>query len=700
MSRLNESQIYQWWDVMKGENELVEIRLVGSNKTASGYFTDPKTLIEAIRPYTDDFNIYFTLNKINPACYGREQRDKILLRVKNSTADHEITARDYVLVDLDAKRLSGVCSTKEEAMKTYEKGQEVYKFLMDNGFYEPIVVFSSSGIHLYLRCALKNSEENTKLIKRFLNALSMLFSDEYVDCDTSVHNAARISRLMGTYSCKGANNDPTRPQRMCRFLKVPDEIKVNEREYFEKIASLYPEEEAIPTRETNYSTEKFDLDAFLKKHNIGVTSIENVAGGKKYVLEHCIFNEQHRGKDAVIFQKDTGALSYVCLHASCRHYTWKDARLKLEPEAYSKKDYREYQFKRRYYGVMQAEPYTPIEETEEKGKKWLTAKDIKRKREEDIVAIPTGFSYLDKAIRGLILGEVTVLSGLNGSGKSSWLNSVMLNVMQRGFKVACFSGELTDYNVMKWLAQSAAGKNYVYKLEGSDYSYEISDMAYNRISDWLNEKFYLFNNNYGNNFGQVISDLEEVVKKGAQFIVIDNLMALQISNFSGDKNERQKQFIMEVVEFAKKKNVHVVVVCHARKESGAQTLLRKESIAGSSDLTNAVQNVAIVHRCGEDFCKRASEFLGKEKAEKYMEYDNVVEWCKSRSYGVVDYLVGMYYEVETKRFKNYKAEHTIYGWEEVPVQSSIFDGSGEFDIPLEDDVWRDVYNFDGDESPF
>ena len=694
MARLDESQVYRWWDVMKGENELVEVRLIGSNKTASGYFSNPKTLIEAIRPYTENFNIYFTLNKIDPACYGREQRDRILQRVKNTTSDSEIIARDWILVDLDAKRLSGVCSTKEEAIKAHEKGKEVYKFLMDNGFYEPIVVFSSSGIHLYLRCALKNSEENTKLIKRFLNALSMLFSDEHVDCDTSVYNPARISRLVGSYSCKGANNDPTRPQRMCRFLKVPDEIKVNEREYFEKIAALYPEEEALPTRDTNYSTEKFDLESFLKKHSIGVRQVESVAGGKKYVLEHCVFNPQHRAKDAVIFQRDSGALAYVCLHNSCSHYTWKDVRLKFEPDSYSKKEYREYQFKQRYYGTV-AEPFKPVEESEDKGKKWLTAKDIKRKREQDIIAIPSGYNYLDKAIRGFILGEVTILSGLNGSGKSSWLNSVMLNIIQRGFKVACFSGELTDYNVIKWLVQSAAGKNYVYKVEGSDYSYEVSDAAYDKISEWLDEKFYLFNNNYGNNFSQVISDLEEVVQKGAQFIVIDNLMALQISNLNGDKNEKQKQFILEVVDFAKKKNVHIVVVCHPRKESGTQTLLRKESIAGSSDLSNAVQNVAIVHRCGEDFCKRASEFFGKEKADRYMEYSNVVEWCKSRSYGVVDYLVGMFYEPETKRFKNYKAEHIVYGWEDKPVQLSIEPND---DFAVDSGGWSGDY--DSDDAPF
>lgn len=697
MNRLDESEVYRWFDILKNNNELVEIRLIGSNKNGSGYFTDAKTLIEAIKPYTDSYNCYFTLNTINPACYSREQKDKIVLRPKNTTQDSEIICRNYVLCDLDPKRPSGVCSTKEESMKAYEKGKEVTKFLMNNGFYEPIVVFSSSGMHLYLKCALLNNEENTKLVKRFLNAISMLFSDDDVDCDTSVYNAARISRLIGSYSCKGANNDATRPQRKCRFLSIPDEIKVNEKEYFVKIANMYPEEER-PSRENNYSVERFDLEAFLQKHNIEVTKVEQVAGGKKYVLKHCIFNHSHTGKDAVIFQRDSGPIAYHCFHSSCQQYSWSDVRLMFEPDAYSKKDYREFQYKRRYYGAIPPQAFEPVAETDDKGKKWLTSKDIKRKREQDIIAIPTGYPYLDKAIKGLILGEVTILSGLNGSGKSSWLNSVMLNVIHRGFKVACFSGELTDFNVMKWLAQSAAGKHYVKKVAGCDYAYEIDDIVYDKICDWLYEKFYLFNNNYGNQFQQVLSDLEEVVAKGVKLIVLDNLMALQISNFSGDKNEKQKQFILDIVEFAKRHSVHIIVVCHPRKESGAQTFLRKESIAGSGDLTNAVQNVAIVHRVGDDFCKRASEFFGKEKVEKYMEYSNVVEWCKNRSYGIVDYLVGMYYEVETKRFKNSIAEHIVYGWENGDEQNESTQIQQEFEMEQKSEM---PFNpFDGADAPF
>lgn len=413
MPRLDEAQVYQFWDIFKPNNELVEIRLIGSGKTASGYFTDPKTMIEAIKPYTDTYNVYFTLNRINPACYGREQRDRILHRVKNTTNDQEIETREYVLVDLDAKRLSGVCSTREEAMKAHEKGQQVYQFLIDNGFYEPIVVFSSSGIHLYLRCAMLNNEENTKLVKRFLNALSMLFSDEYVDCDTTVFNPARISRLMGSYSCKGANNDPTRPQRKCRFLKVPDEIKINQREYFEKIANLYPDEDIKPTRQNNYSTEKFSLEAFIAKHNIAIAKVQKVAGGTKYLLEECPWNSNHKAPDSMLFQRDDGAVSFFCYHNSCSDKHWADFRILFEPDAYEKK--RDYSPHRSFKPMRGERPPLELQaEVETKGGVWQTFSEIEDEDRSQIVSIPSGITQLDAECCGFDKPSLNVWSGNNG----------------------------------------------------------------------------------------------------------------------------------------------------------------------------------------------------------------------------------------------------------------------------------------------
>ena len=97
MQQIDEQAILQWWDIFKSHNPLVEVRLIGANKTASGYFSDPHTLINAIRPYAEDFNTYFVLNAIKPECYGRDQQDKIVLKPKNTTNDKEILGRDWVL---------------------------------------------------------------------------------------------------------------------------------------------------------------------------------------------------------------------------------------------------------------------------------------------------------------------------------------------------------------------------------------------------------------------------------------------------------------------------------------------------------------------------------------------------------------------------------------------------------------------------
>lgn len=671
MNRLDESEVYKWFDILKNNKELVEIRLIGSNKNGSGYFTDAKTLIEAIKPYTDSYNCYFTLNSINPACYGREQKDKIILRPKNTTQDNEIICRNYVLIDLDPKRPSGVCSTKEESMKAYEKGKEVTKFLMDNGFYEPIVVFSSSGIHLYLKCALLNNEENTKLVKRFLNAISMLFSDDDVDCDTSVYNAARISRLIGSYSCKGANNDATRPQRKCRFLSIPDEIKVNEKEYFVKIANMYPEEEQ-PSRENNYSVERFDLEAFLKKHNIEVTKVEQVAGGKKYVLKHCIFNHSHTGKDAVIFQRDSGQIAYHCFHSSCQQYSWHDVRLLLEPNAYTRKS--TYQPHRSFRPIRQdIVPNEPQAEEEDKGNVWQSFDEIKDEDRSQIVTIPSGITKFDEECCGYDKPSVNVWSGNNGSGKSSLLNQLALNAVNNGFKVAIYSGELRGNRLKRWVLLQAAGKTYNKKSQYNNFDYYTPNNIRDKIVEWLKGNLYNYNTKYSSNIEQVCVEIENLVKtKGIDMIIIDNLSCLDIDTLEGAVNEQQKNAIKMIVRLTNNINVATHLIIHPKKSYGGY--LRKEDVSGVKTLTDLADNVFFVHRWNQDTQKAAKEFMPKSVYDdiEISRATNIVEVIKMREYGEAEgHIYKLFYESESRRLKNNIAENVTYGWCEQNSMSQL-----------------------------
>ena len=697
MNTFDARQVYQFWDVFKGGNQLTEIRLIASDgKTASGYFTDPNVMIEAVKPYTNDYSVYFTINSINPDCYGRPQRDRIMPRVKNTTTDGEIISREWVFLDLDSKRASGVNATEEQLSNAKKKANEVYKFLKDNGFYEPIVICSGSGVHLYLRCALLPSEENNALVKRFTQAMSMLFSDEQVEVDEKVFNLGRIARVCGYYNRKGTNSDKDRPQRLCEFVRVPSEIKVNAREYFEKIAELYPEE-VKPTRENNYSAEKFDLESFLDKYDIKVTKIEQVAGGKKYVLDHCVFNESHRGKDAVIFQRDNGAISYVCLHNSCSHYTWHDVRIKFQPNAYERK----YEEPHRTFRPIQKENTQVIlqENDENKGNVWQCLSEIEDEDRSKIISIPSGITQYDKECCGFDKPSLSVWSGNNGCGKSSLLNQLAINAVNKGFKVAIYSGELRGKKMKRWLILQAAGKQYNKKSNYNSYDYYTPNNIKDKIVEWFKGKLYNYNTKYSHNISQVCLEVEKLVKeKQIDMLIMDNLSCLDIEELDGGINEQQKAAIKMLLRLTDKLELATHLVVHPKK---SETYLRKNDVSGAKTLTDLADCVFFVHRWNQDTQKAAKEFMTDS-----VFYDlcksgttNVVEVIKQREFGEAEgHIYKLFFEPESRRLKNSIAEHIVYGWENGDEQNESTQIQQELDMEQNSEM---PFNpFDGGDAPF
>ena len=697
MNTFDARQVYQFWDVFKGGNQLTEIRLIASDgKTASGYFTDPNVMIEAVKPYTNDYSVYFTINSINPDCYGRPQRDRIMPRVKNTTTDGEIISREWVFLDLDSKRASGVNATEEQLSNAKKKANEVYKFLKDNGFYEPIVICSGSGVHLYLRCALLPSEENNALVKRFTQAMSMLFSDEQVEVDEKVFNLGRIARVCGYYNRKGTNSDKDRPQRLCEFVRVPSEIKVNAREYFEKIAELYPEE-VKPTRENNYSAEKFDLESFLDKYDIKVTKIEQVAGGKKYVLDHCVFNESHRGKDAVIFQRDNGAISYVCLHNSCSHYTWHDVRIKFQPNAYERK----YEEPHRTFRPIQKEKTQIIlqENDENKGNVWQCLSEIEDEDRSKIISIPSGITQYDKECCGFDKPSLSVWSGNNGSAKSTLLNQIAINAVNKGFKVAIYSGELRGKKMKRWLILQAAGKQYNKKSNYNSYDYYTPNNVKDKIVEWFKGKLYNYNTKYSHNISQVCLEVEKLVKEQQiDMLIMDNLSCLDIEELDGGINEQQKAAIKMLLRLTDKLELATHLVVHPKK---SETYLRKNDVSGAKTLTDLADCVFFVHRWNQDTQKAAKEFMTDS-----VFYDlcksgttNVVEVIKQREFGEAEgHIYKLFYEPESRRLKNSIAEHIVYGWENGDEQNESAQIQQELDMEQNSEM---PFNpFDGGDAPF
>lgn len=665
---IDERTIRRWWDIFKAPNRLTEVRIIGK-VTYSGYFSDVETMLSEIKRFDGMGGIYATINELDGSLSGREQAGCIIKSPKTSTSDKEVTERRFILLDFDPERTAGINATDAEVKLAEGTMRDVYRYLRDQGFSAPVVAFSGNGYHLYYKITLPNTDESTSLIKRFINVLDMMFGDvKTVKVDTSVFNASRIAKIIGTQSYKGRSTKD-RPQRLSYFVHVPDKIEETGVEYIRKVASEYPEVEA-PSRANNYSTERFDIEGFIHEHHIEIARRVKFVGGEKLILAECPFNPNHKAPDSAIFVMDSGAIGFKCLHASCANMKWRDVRLHFDPSAYDRKEREEFQRRRAYYGKQAPQPVQVVKE-DSRGKKWLQMSEIKWIDPASYVSIPSGIEKLDKLIMGFTLGDVTILSGLSGSGKTTLLNHFILAAVQRGYKVAAWSGELQDFRFQAWLDQMAAGKSFVVQKYGYENLYYAPKATAEVIHKWLDGKFWLYNNDYGSWFTQLFSDIKECVAlNGVQLILLDNLMALDLDDVDGSENEKQTRFIKDIKQYAKQANVHIIVVCHPRKEQSFQ-LLRKESIAGTANLTNLCDNLLISHRVGNDFQRRAKDFFGEAPVMELMRFSLVLEIAKNRSLGVVDALIGLYYENESRRIKNDETENIVYGWREEPVQATL-----------------------------
>ena len=696
--RFDIAEAYKWWDVLRDGNQLTEIRLLANDgRTASGIFDNIDEIVKAIVPYTNDWNIYYTINRLPDDVKGLPQYNKIIVRPKQTCNDNMMVARDYVCIDLDSRRLSGTNATDEQVEFTKKKANAVYKYLVNVGFNPPTVVFSSNGVHLYIRCAMINNEKNTKLVKRFLQALSMMFTDEHTDVDEKVFNCARIMRLPSTYSCKGNTMDASRPQRLCKFVKI-NEKKVNDIAYFEKVAALYPEEEARPSSQNNYSMESFDLDAFIEKHNIPVTKKLEVADGTRYYLEHCLFNDQHKGHDAILFKHRNGAVAYFCYHNSCSGNDWRKVREMYEPDCYTRKS--NYQPHRSFRPIRQEIVPKELQEKEEsKGNVWQCLSEIEDEDRSKIVSIPSGIIQYDKECCGFDKPSLSVWSGNNGCGKSSLINQIAINAVNNGFKVAIYSGELRGKKMKRWLILQAAGKQYNKKSIYNEYDYFTPTPVKDKIVSWLDGKLYNYNTRYSHNIEQVCLEVEKLVKEHQiDMLFMDNLSCLDINELDGSINEQQKAAIKMLLRMTERMEIATHVVIHPKK---SELYLRKNDVSGAKTLTDLADCVFFVHRWNRDTQNAAKEFLNQRLFQELCssETTNIVEVIKHREFGEAEgHIYKLFYEPESRRLKNSIAEHIVYGWENGDEQNESTQIQQEFEKEQNSEM---PFNpFDGGEVPF
>ena len=199
---------------------------------------------------------------------------------------------------------------------------------------------------------------------------------------------------------------------------------------------------------------------------------------------------------------------------------------------------------------------------------------------ENVHAISTAIPKLDRVLtNGFHDGEVVLLTGKRGNGKSTFANQLVVDALDQDITTMIYSGELPDFFVKNWIDRQIIGRK---SLTNSDIY---------KCNRWYQEKLFIYDNTLiDDEQNDLLETVEEAIQKmNARLIVLDNLMtALDDCSSNETLYRAQSNFVGRLTKLAKAYKVVFLLVAHPRKSKDA---FSNDDVSGSADITNKVDIV-------------------------------------------------------------------------------------------------------------
>lgn len=289
---------------------------------------------------------------------------------------------------------------------------------------------------------------------------------------------------------------------------------------------------------------------------------------------------------------------------------------------------------------------------------------------DDDPVIKTGIRLLDMQIRGLSYGQLVILTGWSGDGKSNFASQLIVNIAAQGTKCLIYSGELSNKLVKEQIAFITAGAARIDEIINSDgmLSRRLRDEEQTRqaLTAWMQDRIYIWedapittDSTDRNETAFFIKTLEAVIKTlQIKFILLDNLMTLLTVSEDKDVYQAQTNTIKRLKTIAQQLDVVIMLVAHPRKSPTASRELTQDSISGSKDIVNLADLLFAYTRHNDEekqmFARRLNllknrrrGLLMEGKNGVYLSYDSKSNRiCESKQDIERDYLKGYAPEVE------------------------------------------------------
>lgn len=270
---------------------------------------------------------------------------------------------------------------------------------------------------------------------------------------------------------------------------------------------------------------------------------------------------------------------------------------------------------------------------------------------DEIDGVKTGIQELDKKLMRLFYGTFTILTGVNGSGKSSFLSQLICNAIDEDKNVFLYSGELPNFQSKNWINYIFAGQRNVmeYQFNGAPY-WKVTPSAQEKINNFYKGKLFIYKDEYDHKAVSILKTMEDTTRKyGCKLHIIDNLTAVNLENNDQNKYQKQEEFVTSLIDFAKRFNVAVVMVVHPHKID-APRRLTKMDIQGISAIIDLAHRILSLYRVTSVDKRGIPKQKGDGWYKEPIKYDVICDILKDRMLGYEGCSTGLYYDKPSRRF--------------------------------------------------
>jgi KaiC/GvpD/RAD55 family RecA-like ATPase len=194
------------------------------------------------------------------------------------------------------------------------------------------------------------------------------------------------------------------------------------------------------------------------------------------------------------------------------------------------------------------------------------------------------FIHDSEEIFRLIEGELTIVQGRNGDGKTLFLNQLILHLSELGLRSFIASLEVVAKKTMRNICRIAACQPV------------LSHAHVDAVCDYYKDKIRLWKQTGKIDRKILFEKMTEMRKRGAMVFVIDNMTLCGISE---DDHAAQAEFITTLADWTRDNQAITFLVVHTKKPADETAYLRPPSKydgRGASAISDISANVLTVFR--------------------------------------------------------------------------------------------------------